>query len=90
MGSDFNGVTKFPVGLEDASKYPELFAVLLEQNWSEADLGMIASGNIIRVWKEVEMVRDNLRDESPHQKWVPVEDLQNDTYCMSNNPNLST
>ena len=65
IGGDYNGVTMSPDGLENVSKYPNLFATLLEQNWKESDLGKLASGNLIRVWKEVEAVRDNLSDEKP-------------------------
>jgi len=34
IGADFNGVTKTPKGLEDTSKYPNLFAALLEDKKS--------------------------------------------------------
>ena len=57
IGGDYNGVSEMPEGLENVSKYPNLFAVLLEQNWTEEDLGKIASGNILRVWKKVEEVK---------------------------------
>ena len=30
IGGDFNGVNSFPEGLEDESKYPNLFAALIE------------------------------------------------------------
>ena len=75
-----------PEGLENVSKYPNLFAVLLEQNWTEDDLGKIASGNIIRVWKKVEEVRDMLKAENPKQNWIPKKDLEEeDVACASNN-----
>ena len=86
IGGDYNGVTQMPVGLENVSKYPELFTVLLEQNWSEEDLGKLASGNIIRVWGEVENHRDLLKDQKPYQNWIPVEDLKDDSTCMSEIP----
>ena len=86
IGGDYNGVTQMPVGLENVSKYPELFTVLLEQNWTEQDLGKLASGNIIRVWGEVENVRDSLKDQKPYQNWIPAEDLKDDTACMSEVP----
>lgn len=85
IGGDYNGVTIMPDGLENVSKYPNLFATLLEQNWTESDLGKLASGNLIRVWKEVEAVRDNLSDEKPKQNWIPEDDLNDDTFCLSEN-----
>ena len=46
-----------PVDLEDVSKYPNLFAALLEDGWTEEELAKIAGGNILRVLEENEKVR---------------------------------
>src|SRR5204862_189798 len=35
LGSDFDGITEVPVGLEDVSKFPDLIAELLRRGWSE-------------------------------------------------------
>lgn len=45
-----------PTGLEDVSKYPELFAELLARGWSERDIQKLAGLNLIRVFKAVEKV----------------------------------
>ena len=45
-----------PIDLEDVSKYPNLFAKLLDLGWSEADLIKIAGQNVIRVLRDVENV----------------------------------
>lgn len=45
-----------PAGLEDVSKYPELFAELLAHGWSEKDIQKLAGLNLIRVFKSVEQV----------------------------------
>ena len=40
-----------PVDVPDASAYPLVFAALLEStefNWTDEDLGKVASGNLIR------------------------------------------
>ena len=74
-------------GLEDTSKYPNLFAALLEDKkvyWSQQDLAKLASGNLIRVFKQVEQVRDALKMEKPYQQLIPIKDLGRNTYCMSN------
>lgn len=48
---------RVPKGLEDVSKYPHLFAALLESDkWSEEDIAKLAGKNLIRVFKEVEAV----------------------------------
>ncbi len=47
-----------PAGLEDVSKYPELFASLLASGmWTIEDLKKLAGLNFIRVFKEVERVK---------------------------------
>src|SRR5256886_13208924 len=38
IGSDFDGITEVPVGLEDVSKFPDLIAELLRRGWSEEDV----------------------------------------------------
>lgn len=86
IGADYNGVTKTPVGLEDVSKYPNLFAALLEDSniqWTPEELKKLASGNLIRVFKEAEQVREALKGELPHTTFIPVSDLGQDTACMS-------
>ena len=46
-----------PVGLEDVSKYPELFTTLLASGmWTLEDLKKLAGLNFLRVFREVERV----------------------------------
>ncbi len=57
LGSDFDGVgDSLPTGLKDASQLPNLIAALLDAGYSEADVEKILSGNVLRVWREVERV----------------------------------
>jgi membrane dipeptidase len=59
LGSDFDGITETPVGLEDVSKYPNLIAELLRRGYSEDDIRKICGENLLRVWSEVERVAAN-------------------------------
>jgi membrane dipeptidase len=54
IGGDFDGTPDLPVGLEDVSYYPALFAELLRRGWSEADCKALAGGNILRVLRAAE------------------------------------
>ena len=45
-----------PVGLEDVSKYPYLFAELITRGYSDDELIAIAGGNLLRVFRKVEAV----------------------------------
>lgn len=63
IGSDFDGIGRTPVGLEDVSKFPALFAELSRRGWSEADLRKLSGENILRAWREAEEVSRRLRRE---------------------------
>ena len=55
IGSDFDGVgDSLPEGLKDVAAYPNLIAGLLRRGYSEADIEKIMSGNLLRVWRQVE------------------------------------
>ena len=54
FGSDFDGVSDLPIGLEDVSKYPNIIFELLKRNYSDEEIERICSGNLLRVWSEVE------------------------------------
>jgi membrane dipeptidase len=65
IGSDFDGMGLGPVGLEDVSKYPDLFAELIRRGWSDADLRKLAGENILRAMRQAEAVSARLRRERP-------------------------
>src|SRR6184192_313443 len=61
LGSDFDGITEVPVGLEDVSKFPDLIAELLKRGWSEQDVRKVAGLNALRVLREAERVAVQMR-----------------------------
>ncbi|HEX6136012.1 MAG TPA: dipeptidase [Longimicrobiales bacterium] len=65
IGGDFDGIDSTPVGLEDVSTYPALFAALARRGWSDADLRRLAGENAMRVWREAERVAQRLRQQRP-------------------------
>src|SRR5947199_918834 len=56
LGSDSDGITEVPVGLEDVSKFPDLIAELLRRGWSEQDVKKVAGLNALRVLRAAERV----------------------------------
>ncbi|GMV07682.1 MAG: membrane dipeptidase [Gemmatimonadota bacterium] len=63
IGSDFDGIDSTPVGLEDVSTYPKVFAELSRRGWSEEDLSKLAGENLLRAWREAEAVARRLQRE---------------------------
>ncbi len=63
IGGDFDGIDETPVGLEDVSTYPALFAALIRRGWSDADLKKLAGQNVIRVLRQAERVAAQLQRE---------------------------
>ena len=62
IGGDFDGNEEWPVGMEDVSSYPLLFAELIRRGWSRQGPGQaLAGGNILRVMREAEAVAARLR-----------------------------
>jgi len=53
IGSDFDGISGPPNGLDDVSKMPALIAVLLKRGYEEGDLKKILGENTLRVIREV-------------------------------------
>ena len=63
IGADYDGTDQLPVGLEDVSCYPALFAELLGRGWSESDCALLAGGNVLRVMREAETAAGKLRKQ---------------------------
>ena len=61
IGGDYDGNDEWPVGMEDVSTYPLLFAELVRRGWSDRDLAKLARGNILRVMREAEAVAARLQ-----------------------------
>lgn len=61
LGGDYDGNDTWPVGLEDVSGYPKLFAELIRRGWSDEDLAKLARGNILRAMKQAEATAKRLQ-----------------------------
>ena len=55
IGSDYDGVgDSLPTGLKDVASFPNLVQGLLDRGYSRTDIEKILSGNLLRVWQQVE------------------------------------
>ncbi len=61
FGSDFDGVgDSLPTGIKDASMYPNIIYLLLERGYSKSDIKKLCSANLLRVWRRVVSVAQEL------------------------------
>jgi len=51
IGSDFDGVSSLPVGLEDVTTYPKITEELKRRGYSNKSIKKILGGNVMRVMK---------------------------------------
>jgi len=66
IGSDFDGLSNnLPIGLAGVETYPALLAELARRGWSDADLGKVAGGNVLRVMARAEAVAAGLSRTLP-------------------------
>ncbi|XP_045670854.1 dipeptidase 2-like isoform X2 [Ursus americanus] len=75
IGGDYDGVGRFPQGLEDVSTYPVLIEELLSRGWSEEELQGVLRENLLRVFGQVEQVREASKGQSPLEDEFPDEQL---------------
>jgi len=96
LGGDYDGVSSQPIGLEDVSKYPYLFDYLAEEGhdyepWDRDDLKKLAGLNLIRVYKEVENVRDQLHNGTIiNDRSIPRSDLIATNITMTCRTNMGS
>ncbi|KAK3862063.1 hypothetical protein Pmani_026977 [Petrolisthes manimaculis] len=82
LGAGYDGINRTPKGLEDVSKYPELFAELLKDpTWSLQDLKKLAGLNLLRILTKVEEVRERLAGERPSEELIPIHDIDSRWPC---------
>jgi membrane dipeptidase len=74
IGSDFDGGDLLPIGLEDVSRFPALVAELLRRGYTDADVRLIAGGNVLRVMREAEAEAARLQASRPPSE-ATIEEL---------------
>lgn len=63
IGSDFDGISSTPQGLEDVASFPDLLAELLRRGWSSEEVALVAGGNLLRVLRAVESAASRMQRE---------------------------
>jgi len=65
LGSDFDGITVSPEGLEDVSKFPAITDELIRRGYSEGEITKILGANVLRAMAEAESVAQRLQAATP-------------------------
>ena len=69
LGSDFDGVSgATPAGIDSAADLPKITQALLDRGYTADDIRKILGGNLMRVFREVEGVRNEMQAPSPATK----------------------
>ncbi len=63
LGSDFDGISSMPDGIDSAADLPKIKAALKARGYSEADCNKMMGGNFLRVFREVETKSKELQVE---------------------------
>jgi membrane dipeptidase len=67
LGSDFDGVSgATPQGMDSAADLPKITQALLDRGYSSDDIHKILGGNVLRVFKEVERVSNEMQGAHAH------------------------
>jgi membrane dipeptidase len=82
IGSDFDGIENVPVGLEDVSTFPALFAELIRRGWSDDDLRKLAGENLQRALRAAEATAARLQRERPPSTRT-IQELDGTTHTTS-------
>jgi membrane dipeptidase len=61
IGSDFDGMARGPVGLEDVSKYPDLLQELMERGIAAEHVQGVMGLNVLRVLAQVENISQQMQ-----------------------------
>ncbi len=68
LGSDFDGISSTPQGLDGVDKFPAVLVELARRGWSDADIAKVAGGNVLRVMAQAEAVAHRLQaSETPSE-----------------------
>ena len=76
LGSDFDGVSSLPEGIDSAADLPKITAGLMKRGYTANDMKKILGGNIMRVFREVEQMRDQMAAEGEQAPLLKKKDAK--------------
>lgn len=68
IGSDYDGISSLPRGLDDVSYYPYITQEMLNRGYDKEQIHKVLGGNALRVLREAEVVAKRLKDEAEKKR----------------------
>src|SRR5215470_17700110 len=76
LGSDFDGVTSLPQGIDSVADLPKITEALYQRGYSREDILKILGGNFLRVMRQVEETARRLQQERKESGALSIEDIK--------------
>jgi membrane dipeptidase len=76
LGSDFDGVTSLPDGIDSATDLPKITQALYQRGYTAEQIHKVLGGNFLRVMREVEATAKRLQAERKESAALSFEDIE--------------
>src|SRR6516162_4848754 len=76
LGSDFDGVTSLPQGIDSAADLPKISEALYQRGYSAENILKILGGNFLRAMRQVEETARRLQAERKESDALSIEDIE--------------
>ncbi len=76
LGSDFDGVTSLPQGIDSVADLPKITQALLDRGYTAEEIQKILGGNFLRVMRQVEATAKRLQAERRESDALSFEDIE--------------
>jgi membrane dipeptidase len=76
LGSDFDGVTSLPEGIDSVADLPKITQTLYQRGYTREQILKVLGGNFMRVMHEVEATAKRLQDERKESDALSFEDVE--------------
>ena len=76
LGSDFDGVTSLPAGIDSVADLPLITKALYERGYTREQIHKILGGNFLRAMRDVEKVSRQIRAERKVSYTLSFEDIE--------------
>lgn len=75
LGSDFDGITSLPQGIDSVADLPKITEALFQRGYTRDQIDKILGGNLLRVMREVEATAQRLQAERPEDDPLSFEEI---------------